>query len=103
MKDRGFRRARQQLSMRFGTVAPTEPAQTVDLSHKGLCFECDALPRNREMVVHLVTGLETMELIARQCWKKEIQRLHHGRFLVGVEVVQAPQSYHRMVQRLAYH
>lgn len=103
MKDRGFRRARERLSMRFGVVAPTEPAQTIDLSHRGLCFECDELPRNHEMVVHLVTGLETMELIARTRWQREVQRLHHGRYLVGVELVQAPQSYHRMVQRLAYH
>jgi len=103
MKERGFRRAEQRMALRFGTVAPTESGIMVDVSHKGLCFQCEELPKGKEMVIHLDTGPETLEVIARKKWAREVSRLNQLRYRVGVEVVQAPRSFHRLVQKLAYH
>lgn len=103
MRQRGFLRSDKRFTVRFGAVAPTEEGMTVDLSHKGLCFRCDELPKSPEIVIHLDAGQETLELIARRRWSKEVMRLNQQRFQVGVEVVQAPRSYHRLVQKLVYH
>ena len=103
MKNRGFRRAIHEAEIRFGQVAPTEPGRTLDLSHKGICFQCDRIPKAQELVVFLTSKDEVMELLVRQRWVREVNRLHHRRYRMGVEVIQGPPSYHRMVQQLAYH
>ncbi len=103
MKRRGFMRSRKTFPLRYGAVAPIEPGETLDLSHRGLCFRCDSIPHTREMVLRMDTGDNVVDLIVRQRWTMELGSALHNRYKVGVELVQAPKNYHVMVQRLVYH
>ncbi|NOZ14261.1 MAG: hypothetical protein GXO69_11585 [Acidobacteria bacterium] len=103
MKERGFMRSRKTLALRFGSVSPTETGETLDLSHRGLCFRCNTLPQDPEMLVRMDTGGKQIDLIVRQRWIKELETARYNRYKVGVEVIQAPKNYHLMVQKLVYH
>ena len=103
MKQRGFMRSKKSFALRYGSVAPTESGETLDLSHRGLCFRCNALPQSREMVVRMDTGDKVVDLIVRQKWIQELANARYNRYKIGVELVQAPKNYHVMVQKLVYH
>ena len=103
MKQRGFMRSKKSFALRYGSVAPTESGETLDLSHHGLCFRCNALPQSREMVVRMDTGDKVVDLIVRQKWIQELANARYNRYKIGVELVQAPKNYHVMVQKLVYH
>ncbi len=103
MKQRSFMRSRKSFALRYGSVAPIESGETMDLSHRGLCFRCNSLPKSSEMVVRMDTGDKVVDLIVRQCWVHEMANARYNRYKVGVEVVQAPGNYHVMIQKLVYH
>ncbi|RLE19276.1 MAG: hypothetical protein DRJ14_01165 [Acidobacteria bacterium] len=103
MKERGFMRSKKSFALRYGSVVPTENGETLDLSHRGLCFRCNSMPPSREIVVRMDTGDKVVDLIVRQKWIQELANARYNRYKIGVELVQAPKNYHRMVQKLVYH
>lgn len=103
MKQRGFMRSQKSFALRYGSVAPTEIGETLDLSHRGLCFRCNNMPQSPEMVVRMDTGDKVVDLIVRQKWVQELGTARYNRYKIGVELVQAPRNYHMMVQKLVYH
>lgn len=103
MDKRSRRRGEQTFSIRFGTVAPTEPGVTLDISHSGISFECNSLPRDKEIVILLEVDDDRYQIIGKVKWSRKQDVDSLWSYIVGVEIKQAPKDYNIMVQKLVYH
>jgi hypothetical protein len=103
MDKRTRKRGDGNFSLRYGTVAPTEKGVTLDISHKGLSFECDAIPRDSDIVIFLEAGEDIHQIIGRIKWKRKQDVNSPWAYIVGIEITQCPKEYNLMVQKLVYH
>jgi len=103
MDKRTRKRGEQNFSLRFGNVAPTEKGVSLDISHKGISFECDTIPKDFDIVVFLDVKEDVYQLVGKIKWTRKQDMDAPWRYIVGVEIHQAPKDYNLMVQRAVYH
>lgn len=103
MNKRARRRGTENIPLRFGTVAPTEKGISLDVSHKGISFECNSIPRESDIVILLEVENERHQLIGRIKWSRKQDSESLWNYVVGVEITQSPKEYNLMVQKSVYH